>query len=191
MYERLEWGNLAIPSLCTNRHSPSCSTPPLAWSSAVRSLQQGLRTAILQGRQWYRICMDLLIPSCRTVKDVHEVAQRRQHNTAALLRWLQCAPILTALLPGKTKQPRANQYCCSLILPRVRGCCVTYNTGFGLDDWIDCTLFTQLGTTGNTTLLLIYILYSSPLHTHYDSQSSLVVSWQRIYNSLTVTSNHT
>jgi hypothetical protein len=36
-------------------------------------------------------------------------------------------------------------------------------------------------------LSLIYTLYSSPLHT----QSSLVVSWQRIYHSLTVTSNHT
>jgi hypothetical protein len=41
------------------------------------------------------------------------------------------------------------------------------------------TLFTQLGTTGNTALLLIYTLYSSPLHTQY----SLVVSWQRIYKS--------
>jgi hypothetical protein len=26
--------------------------------------------------------------------------------------------------------------------------------------------FTQLGTTGNTALSLIYALYSSPLHTH-------------------------
>jgi hypothetical protein len=34
-------------------------------------------------------------------------------------------------------------------------------------------------------------LHSSPLHMHYGSQSSLVVSWQRVYNSLTVTSNHT
>jgi hypothetical protein len=30
-------------------------------------------------------------------------------------------------------------------------------------------------------------LYSSPLHTHYDSESLLAVSWQRIYNSLAVT----
>jgi hypothetical protein len=28
------------------------------------------------------------------------------------------------------------------------------------------TLFTELGTTGNTALSLIYTLYSSPLHTH-------------------------
>jgi hypothetical protein len=27
-------------------------------------------------------------------------------------------------------------------------------------------LYTQLGTTSNTVLLLIYTLYSSPLHTH-------------------------
>jgi hypothetical protein len=41
------------------------------------------------------------------------------------------------------------------------------------------TLFTQLGATGITHT-----------HTHYGSQSSLVVSWQRIYDSLTVTSDH-
>jgi hypothetical protein len=44
--------------------------------------------------------------------------------------------------------------------------------------------FTQLGTTGNTAPWLIYTLYNSP------SPSSLVVSWQRIYNSLLVISNH-
>jgi hypothetical protein len=51
--------------------------------------------------------------------------------------------------------------------------------------------FTQLGTTGNTALPLFYTLYSSPSHTYKDSQSSIVVYWQRIYSSLTVISNHT
>jgi hypothetical protein len=49
----------------------------------------------------------------------------------------------------------------------------------------------QIGTTGSTALSLFYTLSSLPLHTHKDSQSSLVVSWQRIYHSLTDTSNHT
>jgi hypothetical protein len=48
------------------------------------------------------------------------------------------------------------------------------------------TLLAQLGTTSNTAISLIYTLYSSLLHTHNDSQSSLVVSWQRIYDSLTL-----
>jgi hypothetical protein len=41
------------------------------------------------------------------------------------------------------------------------------------------TLFTKLGTTGNTALSLVYTLYNSQLHTHEDYQSSLVVSLQR------------
>jgi hypothetical protein len=39
------------------------------------------------------------------------------------------------------------------------------------------TLNNQLVITSNTAILLIYIIYSSLLHKHYDSQSSLVVSW--------------
>jgi hypothetical protein len=53
------------------------------------------------------------------------------------------------------------------------------------------TSHTPLGTTGNYSAIAIPTLYSSPLHTHLGSQSSLVVPWQRIYNSLTVISNHT
>jgi hypothetical protein len=73
-----------------------------------------------------------------------------------------------------------------------RGLRVTYKTGF----WIGCVdlmhlIYSQFETTSNTALSLFYTHYSSPLHTHKRSQSSLVVSWQQIYNSLTVTSNQT
>jgi hypothetical protein len=46
-------------------------------------------------------------------------------------------------------------------------------------DWMTVfinTLYNQLLLTNNTALSLIYSL---PLHTHYISQSSLVISWQR------------
>jgi hypothetical protein len=65
---------------------------------------------------------------------------------------------------------------------RVQGS-VTNNNGLWIG-WLDLLTpyrVTQFGTAGNTELSLFYRLYSSPLHTHYDSQSSLVVSWQRIY----------
>jgi hypothetical protein len=53
-----------------------------------------------------------------------------------------------------------------------------YRRGFELVIWIYWHYtFTQLGPTGNTAVSLIYTHYSSPLHTHYCSQSSLVVSW--------------
>jgi hypothetical protein len=44
--------------------------------------------------------------------------------------------------------------------------------------------------TSVTALSLIYKLYSSPLPAHKCSQSSLVVSWQWIYNSLAVNAAH-
>jgi hypothetical protein len=53
------------------------------------------------------------------------------------------------------------------------------------------TPYTQHSELHATQRYCLPTLYSSPLHTHQDSQSSLVVSWQRIYNSLTITSNHT
>jgi hypothetical protein len=54
--------------------------------------------------------------------------------------------------------------------------------------WLD--LLPPFVTTINKAISLIYTLYSPPLHTYEDSQSSLVVSWQRIYNSLTVSTAH-
>jgi hypothetical protein len=51
------------------------------------------------------------------------------------------------------------------------------------------TLYTQFGTTSNTAPSLTSTLYKSQWHAK-SSQSSLAVSWQRIYNSLTVTAAH-
>jgi hypothetical protein len=68
-----------------------------------------------------------------------------------------------------------------------------YRRGFGLDEWmtgfID-TLFTQLGTAGKYSAIAILHTFSSPLHTHWGSQSSQAVSWQRIYNSLSLQITH-
>jgi hypothetical protein len=50
---------------------------------------------------------------------------------------------------------------------------------YGLDDWIYWHLIHAIAD-----------LYTSPLHTHWCSQSSLFVSWQRIYKCLTVTAAH-
>jgi hypothetical protein len=51
-----------------------------------------------------------------------------------------------------------------------------------MTEFID-TLYTRLVTATNTVLLIIYALYKS-LGYIKPSQSSLVVSWQRIYNRL-------
>jgi hypothetical protein len=66
---------------------------------------------------------------------------------------------------------------------------MTYKTGFELD--LLHLIHLQLRTTVNYSAIAIPTLSSSPLHTHYGSESLLVVSWQRIYHGLTVTSNHT
>jgi hypothetical protein len=61
----------------------------------------------------------------------------------------------------------------------------------GVFDWIYWPLYTHnSGLQAITVLSLIYTLYSSPLPTHHGSQSSLVVSWQRIYNSLSLQITH-
>jgi hypothetical protein len=58
-------------------------------------------------------------------------------------------------------------------------------------DWIELfdllTSYTHnSGLQAITTLSLIYTLPTSSLHTNYDSQSSLAVSWQRFDNSLSL-----
>jgi hypothetical protein len=59
---------------------------------------------------------------------------------------------------------------------------VTKIMGSSSDDWIyehfGYTL--SLLITINAALSLIWKIYSSPMHTHWDSHLSLVVSWQRI-----------
>jgi hypothetical protein len=65
---------------------------------------------------------------------------------------------------------------------------VTFKTGSGLDDLIYCTLY--IHNSGLQATQRYRHTFSSPLHTHQGSQSSLVVSWQRIYNSLTVSAAH-
>jgi hypothetical protein len=57
-------------------------------------------------------------------------------------------------------------------------CRVIYKTGFGLDGWI---YLRRIHTTRDYRQLQPFCtLYSSPLHTHYVTRSSLVVSRQRI-----------
>jgi hypothetical protein len=46
-----------------------------------------------------------------------------------------------------------------------------------------CTQYSGLQAITAPLLIYEYTFYSSPLHTHYGSQDSLVVSWQRIYES--------
>jgi hypothetical protein len=68
-----------------------------------------------------------------------------------------------------------------IILSRFRGLC-DLQKGSGLDDWIYWHFIHITRDYRQLQSYRCYTLYSSPLHTHYGSQSSLVVSWQRIYN---------
>jgi hypothetical protein len=48
-----------------------------------------------------------------------------------------------------------------------RGVCVTYKTGFGLDDWIYCTLYIYtVRDYRQYSATAILHTFSSPLHTH-------------------------
>jgi hypothetical protein len=61
--------------------------------------------------------------------------------------------------------------------------CVADKTDFGLDDWIYWHLIHSTRSYRQYSAIAILHLSSSPLHTHWGSQSSLVVSWQRIFQS--------
>jgi hypothetical protein len=63
---------------------------------------------------------------------------------------------------------------------------MTCKTGSGLDEWIYCTSYFHNSGIQRCRCTL----YSSPLQTHKGSQSSLVVSWQRIYKSLSLQIKH-
>jgi hypothetical protein len=60
------------------------------------------------------------------------------------------------------------------------GVWVTKITGYSRMTEILALRLQVLLITINTAPSLIYTIYSSPLHTHLESPSSLVVSWQRI-----------
>jgi hypothetical protein len=46
-------------------------------------------------------------------------------------------------------------------------------------------IHSQLGTTGNRALSLIYTLYNSPIHTHYGFRSSLVLCYLLVGSTVT------
>jgi hypothetical protein len=90
-----------------------------------------------------------------------------------------------------THSSPASVMICAASYPRIR----KYLTDFRVVtykrvlDWMIrfiYILYKQLGTIGNRALSLIYTLSSSPLHTHWGSQSLVVVSLKRICNSLSL-----
>jgi hypothetical protein len=124
-----------------------------------------------------------------TILPVHSpkaiIANSQKRKTVNWVSIVITSPIPIAAL-SKTNRVLTSLY----VLSRVG---VTYKTCFGLDDRIYCTL--DIHTVQDYRQLQRYS-YSPHFPVHRCtritySQSSLVVSWQRIYSSLTVTSNHT
>jgi hypothetical protein len=68
-------------------------------------------------------------------------------------------------------------------------CCVTIDGVYSLDDWIYCTCTHHTELHLIIMLSLIYTLYKLQGHAK-SSQSSLVVSCKRMYDSLTVNAAH-
>jgi hypothetical protein len=98
---------------------------------------------------------------------------------------LRMLPYLVTLRsPAGRNEGSAGIYCLYLqgrrqeYIATLRGCAWLIRQVL---DWVVGIIapdtFTKLGTTGNTAVSLFHALSISPLHTHWDSQSSLVVSW--------------
>jgi hypothetical protein len=102
---------------------------------------------------------------------------------SAWMRTRATAVVSQHLTASATARPTGHETLLLTILSRVG---ITYRRGL---DFLTPYIFTQFGTTGNTALLLICI-FSIQSCTRTRFLPSLVVFWQRIYHSPSVSANH-